>query len=92
MLHGLGVGALGTITLVMMARTAMLRTHKPLTDFADIGVATLLVSTAALSRVLVPYLPLAQHWLLWLSAATWGGAFLLLLARLWRAAQPVCKK
>lgn len=84
MLHGLGVGALGTLTLAMMARTATLRAHKPITDFADIGIATLLVSAAALNRLLAPYLPVAQHWLLWLAATTWTGAFAILLIRLWR--------
>jgi uncharacterized protein involved in response to NO len=84
MLHGIGIGALGTLTLVMMARTAMLRVHKPVTDFGDIGIAALLVSAAALSRLLAPFLPGAQPALLWLAAGAWSGAFLLLLARLWR--------
>lgn len=86
MLHGLGVGALGTLTLVMMARTATLRARKPIADFADIGIATLLVSAAALSRLLAPYLPAAQPWLLWLAATAWTGAFGILLVRLLRSA------
>jgi uncharacterized protein involved in response to NO len=86
MLHGLGVGALGTLTLVMMARTATLRARKPIADFADIGIATLLLSAAALSRLLAPYLPIAQHWLLWLAATAWTGAFVILLIRLLRSA------
>lgn len=88
MLHGLGVGALGTLTLVMMARTATLRARKPIADFADIGIATLLVSAAALSRLLAPYLSAAQHWLLWLAATAWTGAFVILLIRLRRSAGP----
>jgi uncharacterized protein involved in response to NO len=60
-MHGIGIGALGTLTLVMMARTATLRAHKPIADFGDIGVAALLVSAAALSRLLVSFVPAAQH-------------------------------
>ena len=86
MLHGVGVGALGTLTLVMMARTAMLRARKPIAAFADIGIAALLLSAAALSRLLAPYLPIAQQWLLWLGASAWAAAFLILLLRLWRTA------
>ncbi|HUT40439.1 MAG TPA: NnrS family protein [Gammaproteobacteria bacterium] len=88
MLHGIGIGALGTLTLVMMARTATLRARRPITDFGDIGVAALLVSAAALSRLLASCIPAAQNQLLWLAAATWSGAFLILLVRLWRTALP----
>ena len=86
MLHGVGVGALGTLTLVMMARAAMLRAHKPIAAFADIGIAALLLSAAAISRLLAPYLAIARQWLLWLEASAWAAAFLILLLRLWRTA------
>ena len=88
MLHGIGIGALGTLTLVMMARTATLRARKPIADFGDIGVAALLVSAAALSRLLACCVPAAQQELLWLAAASWSGAFLILLVRLWRTVMP----
>ncbi len=84
MLHGIGMGALGTLTLVMMARTALLRAHQPVADFGDIGVAALLVSAAALARLLAAILPSVQSALLWLAAAAWSGAFLILLVRLLR--------
>jgi len=84
MIHGIGIGALGTLTLVMMARTAMLRTRKPITGFRDIGSAALLISAAALARLAAPFVPVAQHGLLWFAAITWSCAFLILLARLWR--------
>lgn len=88
MLHGICIGAAGTLTLVMMARTATLRAHKPIEHFADIGVAAILISTAALSRLSAPFTPAAaQHGLLWLAALAWVGAFLILLARLWRTAR-----
>lgn len=86
MLHGIGIGALGTLTLVMMARTATLRAHRPLTGFNDIGSAALLVSVAAALRLCTPWLPGVQQGLLWLAAGAWSCAFLLLLARLWRTA------
>lgn len=84
MLHGIGIGALGTLTLVMMARTALLRARKPIADFGDIGGAALLVSIAALARLFAPFVPSVQHDLLWLAAVAWSGAFLILLARLLR--------
>jgi len=88
MLHGIGIGALGTLTLVMMARTATLRAHKPVAYFSDIGSAAILVSIAALVRLLAPMAPAVQYWLLWIAALTWSSAFLVLLVRLWRTAQP----
>jgi len=89
MLHGIGIGALGTLTLVMMARTTTLRAHKPIVDFTDIGIAALLVSAAALFRLMAPMIPGTRHWFLWLAATAWSSAFLVLLARLWRTAQQV---
>jgi uncharacterized protein involved in response to NO len=86
MLHGIGIGALGTLTLVMMARTATLRAHKPITEFGDIGVAAILVSAAALFRLTAPLIPGIQCWFLWLAAVAWSSAFLILLARFWRTA------
>ena len=84
MLHGITVGALGTLTLVMMSRYSALRARKPLSEFTDVGVAASLVSVAATIRLLVPVLPAGWHWLLWLAALAWSGAFLALLVRLWR--------
>ena len=85
-LHGIGIGALGTLTLVMMARTATLRARKPIVNFSDIGIAALLVSAAAIARLIAPAVPTEQHGLLWLAAVTWTSAYLILLARLWRTA------
>jgi len=88
MLHAIGIGALGTLTLVMMARTATLRAHRPIADFGDIGIAAIFVSVAAFTRLLASMAPTAQPVLLWMAAAAWSGAFLILLARLWRTALP----
>jgi len=87
MLHGISIGSLGTLTLVMMARTATLRSRKAISGFSDIGIAALLVTTAALSRLFASIIPAAEHGFLWLAAITWAGAFLILLARLWRTPQ-----
>jgi uncharacterized protein involved in response to NO len=84
MLHGIGIGALGTLTLVMMARTALLRARKPVANLGDIGIAALLVSLAALARLIAAFIPAAQHDLLWLAAIAWACAFLILLVRLLR--------
>ncbi len=83
-LHGITVGALGTLTLTMMARTAVLQARRPLEHFGDIGFGALLVSAAALLRLAAPLLPARQTMLLWSAAALWSAAFLLLLRRLLR--------
>ncbi len=86
-LHGVTVGALGTLTLVMMARTATLRARRPLEGFGDVGAAALLISVAALCRLLSPLAPSVRDTLLWVAAAGWSLAFLLVLPRLVRTAR-----
>jgi uncharacterized protein involved in response to NO len=88
MLHGIGIGALGTLTLVMMARTATLRAHRPIADFGDIGIAALLAGAAALSRLLAAVVPAAQHGFLWLAATACTSALLMLPVRLLRTELP----
>ncbi len=82
--HGITIGALGTLTLVMMARTALLRMRQPIDELKDIGAAALLVSAATLARLVTPLLPELQYGLLWLAAIAWSCAFLILLFRLLR--------
>lgn len=82
-LHGLTIGGLGTLTLVMMARTAALRARRPIGPFGDMGLAVLLLTLAAMARLLAGIAPLPADGLLWLSATGWSLAFLLLLRRLW---------
>jgi uncharacterized protein involved in response to NO len=78
------VGALGTLTLVMMARTARQRCRQELDRFKAIGVAALLVSLAAILRLSVPQLGEENRLLLlWSSAAAWSAAFGLLFRHLW---------
>jgi len=86
MLHAITVGAIGTTTLVMMARTAMLRARFPIDNFRDIGAATLLLSIAALSRLLAVFPSSSNEILIWTAVACWSGAFVILLIRLVRIA------
>ena len=82
--HAISIGALGTLTLVMMARTALLRTRQPIDELKDIGSAALLISLAALARLVAPLVPTLQNGLLWLAAIAWSCAFMVLLFRLTR--------
>ncbi|WP_297528838.1 NnrS family protein [Thiohalobacter sp.] len=77
--HGLALGALGTLTLVMMARTAALRVRRPLTRFTDMALATALVAVATIARLAAPVAGEAAPWL---AASGWALACLLLLRRL----------
>ncbi|EDZ68327.1 NnrS protein [Nitrosococcus oceani AFC27] len=81
--HGITVGALGTLTLVVMARTRLQRSRQGLEDFRDIGVAALGVSLAAILRLGAPLADGEYMFLLlWGSAIAWSVAFSLLLRRL----------
>ena len=76
-LHALTVGALGTLTLVMSARTARLQRHLPLQGLRRLGPAAVLVGLAALTRLAaLPAVPLREM-LLWLAAGLWCLALLL---------------
>lgn len=88
LLHGIAIGAIGSLTLVMMARTASLRVRRPLDSFLDIALAVILISAAASSRLLAGFSPADSLNLLWLSVVCWSAAFLILLLRLLRHASP----
>ena len=82
-LHGITVGALGTLTLAVMARTRLLYRLRDANARPWIHPAAGLLSLAALARILpVPLGADPQPWLL-LSAACWSLAFLLLAVLLW---------
>jgi len=83
-LHGITVGALGTLTLVMMARTIVLQARRPLDRFRDIAAGALMITAAALLRLTAPLVPTKPEPLLWLAAAMWSAAFLLLFLRIVR--------
>lgn len=90
-LHGITVGALGTLTLTMMARTAILQAHKSLQNFSDIGFAAFLIFIVALLRLIAPFAMTWRASLLWIAVSLWSAAFFLLLRRLYYAQIPVFK-
>ncbi|HMM78281.1 MAG TPA: NnrS family protein [Gammaproteobacteria bacterium] len=83
-LHGLTVGALGTLTLTMMARTHTLRQRRPLERFGDIGLGAVLIGASAALRLGAPYAasPALTTQLLWAAVLAWTAAMILLLRRL----------
>ncbi|MDZ7824917.1 MAG: NnrS family protein [Gammaproteobacteria bacterium] len=85
-IHALTIGALGTLTLAVMARTRLLLLYRDANAAPVVHLAVLLVSAAALTRM-APLLPgPAIHPLPWLLASSllWSAAFLILFAVLVR--------
>lgn len=80
-LHVITVGALGTLTLNVMAMSWMLRTRRAAAVSPLVCWGTGLVAAATVLRVAGSFL--AGPWLL-LAAACWSSAFALLLALFWR--------
>jgi uncharacterized protein involved in response to NO len=78
-LHALTVGALGTLTLAVMARTRLLYRFRDANARPWIHPLALLISLAALARVVPSLLGLTQPGWLLLAAACWSLAFLGLL-------------
>ncbi|CAB1274988.1 NnrS family protein [Candidatus Nitrosacidococcus tergens] len=81
-IHGVTIGALGTLTLAIMVRTRLQRSKQRLEDFKDIKQAALLISLAALLRLAIPLVPSYTMVLLWFSALAWCIAFIFLFCKL----------
>lgn len=82
-LHGITIGALGTLTLAMMARTHMMRQRRPLERFGDVGAGAVLIGISALLRLAAPYFATSEvAVMLWGAALAWTAAMALLLRRL----------
>ncbi|CAH9017563.1 NnrS family protein [Candidatus Nitrosacidococcus sp. I8] len=81
-IHGVTIGALGTLTLTIMARTRLQRSKQELEDFKDIKQAALLISLAALLRLATPLVPSYTMVFLWCSALAWCVAFIFLFCKL----------
>src|SRR5690606_1479402 len=83
-LHALSVGALGSLTFAVMARTRLVQRFRDPGARRWIHPLALLLSLAALARVVPPLLGW-QHtgWML-LAAGSWALAFLALLVLLWQ--------
>jgi uncharacterized protein involved in response to NO len=71
-LHTLTVGAIGTMTLAVMTRASLGHTGGPLRAGPITKTIYILVTIAAVLRVLSP---LAAEILLWLASVSWTGAF-----------------
>ena len=75
-MHALTVGAIGTLTLGMMTRTARGHTGRPLVaDRADIACYTLVLAAAVLRVFLPLVLPSTQVLSVLASALLWSAAF-----------------
>jgi uncharacterized protein involved in response to NO len=77
-LHGLTIGAIGSMTLAVMSRTTAMQTGRPLHTGPALPVCVVLLSLGAAARVLAPLTELEMP-LLWLAAMAWMGAFALFL-------------
>jgi uncharacterized protein involved in response to NO len=78
--HALTVGAIGSLTLGMMARVSLGHTGRPLIASRPMAWAFAAASLAACARVLGPLLvPSAYVWTLVVAAVLWTAAFLVYL-------------
>jgi uncharacterized protein involved in response to NO len=74
--HALTVGAIGSLTLGMMARVALGHTGRPLEASRAMTIAFVLVSLGTVARVFGPLVAPASHaFALWIAGAAWTGAF-----------------
>jgi len=79
-LHGLTIGAAAAMVLAVMTRASLGHTGRPLVAAAPTAAAYLLLSAAALVRVLAPALPGANYlWTVILAGLLWLAAFALFL-------------
>ena len=81
-MHLVTVGALGSLTFNVMAASWLLRARRAPEGSRIIVVGTLLIAAAALLRVAGAFQP--GPWL-YLAAACWSAAFVLLCALFWRS-------
>lgn len=74
-LHALTVGAIGTMTLAVMTRATLGHTGRPLSAGPGTVAIYLLISAAAVLRLLSPLGGGDMVLLLWLAGIAWSGAF-----------------
>jgi uncharacterized protein involved in response to NO len=74
-LHGLGIGAVGTMTLAVMSRATLGHTGRPLHAPPLVVAAYLLVGAAAIARLAAALAPTHATSLLVISGALWSVAF-----------------
>lgn len=81
-LHGLAIGAVGTMTLAIMSRATLGHTGRPLRAPPLVVAAYLLVGAAAIARLTAPLAPAHAVSLLVISGAFWSLAFAAFLVSL----------
>jgi uncharacterized protein involved in response to NO len=81
-LHGLAIGAVGTMSLAVMSRATLGHTGRPLRAPGLVVASYLLVTAAAIARLAAPLAPTQSVLLLGLSGAFWSLAFAALTIRL----------
>jgi uncharacterized protein involved in response to NO len=82
-LHGLAIGAIGTMTLAVMSRATLGHTGRPLQAPGLVVAAYVLVSAAAILRLAAPLAPAGSALpLLVMSGAAWSLAFAAFAIRL----------
>jgi len=74
-LHALTVGAVGTMTLAVMTRASLGHTGRPLSAGPGTRTIYVLITLAAVSRVLAPLAGGQAELVLLLAVAAWSGAF-----------------
>lgn len=74
-IHALTVGAFGTMIVAVMTRATLGHTGRPLTAGLGTRAVFILVTIAALTRVIVPFLGEFEVPGLWLAASAWTAAF-----------------
>ena len=79
-LHALTVGAVGTMTLAVMTRASLGHTGRPLRAGPGTEAIYVLITLAALSRVLSPLAGDEADLALWLAGISWTAAFGLFVA------------
>lgn len=84
-MHGLAIGAVGTMTLAIMSRAALGHSGRPLKAAPAVALAYLLIPAAMVIRVFGPSLmPGLYNETILLSGALWLAAFAIFLAVYWR--------
>lgn len=76
-LHALTVGAIGTMTLAVMTRASLGHTGRPLVAGPGTKTIYILITIAAVARILSPFAGNRIELVLWLAGAAWSGAFAL---------------
>lgn len=84
-IHAITVGALGTLTISVMARTQVVRRFRDPNAVPIMHWASVLISLTATIRVAIALLPSSQRWPLLVVAMLWVTAFTCFLVGFWRS-------